>query len=240
MTVVGKRRITLDGQTVPYTIKRSTRARYVRLEFKSGTGLTIVIPRSYLIEQVPGALKAKSRWILAGFAKYGDVRPPFTGKELKSGDTVPYLGRVLELVERRTSGSINSIELEQDKLVVSLGPASGTLNAVLEQWYRMQAAKVIKSKADELSSRLGLSYKRIIIRGQKTRWGSCSRKGNLGFNWKLMMVPEPVLDYVIVHEVAHLREMNHKKRFWELVAEHCPRWREHRKWLKDHQPELFT
>lgn len=240
LTVVGKRRITLDGQTVPYTIKRSSRARYVRLEFKSGTGLTVVVPKLYRIELLPDVLKTKRRWILAGFAKFGDVKTPFAVRELKNGDTVPYLDRALELVERRTSGKTDSVELEQDRLVVSLGAASGTVNAVVEQWYRIQAAEVIKSKADKLSSRLGLTYKRIIIRGQKTRWGSCSNKGNLGFNWKLMMVPEPVLDYVIVHELTHLREMNHKKRFWELVAEQCPRWREYRKWLKDHQPELFA
>jgi predicted metal-dependent hydrolase len=75
-------------------------------------------------------------------------------------------------------------------------------------------------------------------RGQKTRWRSCSQKGNLSFNWKLIMMPEPVIDYVIVHELAHLKEMNHTKRFWELVGKHCLEWRYHRKWLKDHGVEF--
>ncbi|MEA3442918.1 MAG: M48 family metallopeptidase, partial [Chloroflexota bacterium] len=132
----------------------------------------------------------------------------------------------------------NSIKLERNRLVVATGSASSRLNLVLEQWYRMQAAKLINERVDKLSARLGLTYNRIIIRGQKTRWGSCSHKGNLSFNWKLIMAPEPVIDYVIIHELTHLKEMNHTKRFWELVAEYCPRWCEHKKWLKDHEMDL--
>ncbi len=111
---------------------------------------------------------------------------------------------------------------------------------MLEEWYRLQAAKLMKGRADQLSTQLGVTYDRLLIRGQRTRWGSCSHKGNLSFNWKLMMAPQPVIEYVIVHELAHRKEMNHTKRFWEVVAEHCPRWREHQKWLKDHQAELTT
>ncbi len=100
--------------------------------------------------------------------------------------------------------------------------------------------KLVEEKIDKLSAHLGVRYNRLVIRGQKTRWGSCSRKSNLSFNWKLIMAPEPVINYVIIHELAHLKEMNHTKRFWELVAQYCPRWREHKKWLNDHTAELGT
>jgi hypothetical protein len=104
----------------------------------------------------------------------------------------------------------------------------------------MQAAKLMKQQADKIGAQLGLTYKRLIIRGQKTRWGSCSQMGNLSFNWKLIMAPEPVIEYVVIHELAHLKEMNHAKSFWQLVARHCPRWRQHRKWLKDHEAALAS
>jgi len=109
------------------------------------------------------------------------------------------------------------------------------VNLVLEWWYREQAEKLIRKRADELCARLGVKYGRLTIRGVKTRWGSCSHKGNLNFNWKLIMAPEPVVEHVIIHELAHLKEMNHAKRFRELVAELCPGWRDHKRWLKDHE-----
>jgi hypothetical protein len=238
LTIVGERNITINGQTISYIIKRSARAKHVRLEVRQETGLTVVTPNSYKLKHLSALLELKSNWILDKLTKYGQVQSLSDEKETKSGDTIPYLGRNLEVVTRQNRKNVNSVKLDRNKLVVTIGSANSRLNLVLEQWYRMQAAKLIKEKADKLSARLGLTYNRIIIREQKTRWGSCSHKGNLSFNWKLIMAPEPVIDYVIIHELAHLKEMNHTKRFWELVAEHCPRWREHKKWLKEHETEL--
>ena len=238
MTVVGTGKTRLDGQTISYTVKRSARAKYFRLEVRSETGLTVVIPRSYDIRQIPDRLQAKKSWILSKLVKCGKLPPPATERQIMSGDAIPYLGRALEVVRQQNHGNADSLRLERDRLVVSLRAGKGGLALVLEQWYRMQAAELIRGKADKLSARLGLTYNRLIIRGQKTRWASCSHKGNLSFNWKLIMTPEPVIDYVIVHELTHLEEMNHSKRFWELVSKQCPRWREHKKWLKDHGSDL--
>jgi len=238
LTIVGERKITVNGQTISYIIKRSTRAKHVRLEVGQETGLTVVIPSFYKLKHLPALLESKSNWILGKLTRYGQVQSLSDEKGPKSGDTISYLGRNLEVVKRQNRRNANSIKLERSRLVVAIGSASSRLNLILEQWYRMQAAKLIRERANKLSARLGLTYNRILIRGQKTRWGSCSYKGNLSFNWKLIMAPETVIDYVIIHELAHLKEMNHSKRFWELVAEHCPQWREHKKWLKDHETEL--
>ena len=240
LTLVGEHEITLNGQTISYIVKRSTRAKHVRLEVRPETGLTVVVPKRYGIGQLPGLLEAKREWILSTLARYREVRPLDSGKKLSSGETTPYLGRDVELVTRQSPSNTESVKLEQDRLVVSLRPASGRLNFALERWYRMEARKLIKKRTDELSARLGVPYGRLVMRGQGTRWGSCSDKGNLSINWRLMMAPQPVIDYVIIHELAHLKEMNHSRRFWQLVAEHCPRWREHRRWLKDHEAVLAT
>jgi len=240
LTLVGKREITLNGQTISYILKRSARAKHVRLEMKRETGLTVVTPKSYEVGHVPGLLEAKRGWILSNLEKYSEVQSLRAKKELKSGDTVPYLGRDLKVVARQNHANAGSVKLERNTLVVSLTSANSRLNPALEQWYRMQAAKLLKKKADELSTQLGLTCNRLIIRGQKTRWGSCSHKGNLSFNWRLIMAPEPVINYVIIHELTHLKEMNHTKRFWQLVAEHCPQWRKHRKWLRDFEHTEFA
>lgn len=87
---------------------------------------------------------------------------------------------------------------------------------------------------------MGISYGRITIREQKTRWGSCSSKGNLNFNWRLILAPEEVLDYVVVHELAHRREMNHSKAFYAVVESVLPDYRQARRWLRDHGDSLWT
>jgi predicted metal-dependent hydrolase len=238
LVVLGVKEIVLDGRVVSYTIKRSDRAKHTRLEVREGTGLTVVVPRSYRLGKIDELLKGKARWILRNLARHVWEKPLSTARELRSGDTVPYLGRELRVVECQAFGCALSANLTQNELVVSRESDRERLDLLLERWYRAQAVEVIKQRVDRLVTRLGLSYRRIIIRGQRTRWGSCSPKGNLSFNWRLIMAPEPVIDYVIVHEVTHLKELSHSKRFWKLVAEECPGWREHRKWLDEHGAEL--
>jgi hypothetical protein len=217
---------------------RSSRAKHVRLEVRIKTGLTVVIPSSYRIEELFDLLRKKSRWILGKLAEYGKGQLFAAEKKLKNGDSIPYLGRHLKVVERHNPSKAVSVRLEKNQLLINLGSRNGHLNLIVEWWYRQQAEKFIKNRADELCSLVGVTYDRLSIRRAKTRWGSCSRKGNLSFNWKLMMVPEPVIDYVIVHELAHLKEMNHSKNFWKLVDKHCPQWRKYRRWLNAQEAEL--
>jgi predicted metal-dependent hydrolase len=237
LTLIGKSNITLNGQAISYSIKRSTRARLVRLEIRRETGLTVIIPDRYTIERLPLILEKKQNWILKKVSEHCEAQPCYREKVLESGDTVPYLGQELVIEKQQNTGNADGITLKQNRLAVHLR-STRRLNTILEQWYRAQAARVMKKKIDELSHRLGFTYNRLFIRSQKTRWGSCSRKGNISINWKLIMAPEPVIDYVIIHELAHLKEMNHTVRFWGLVAHYCPRYREHKKWLKEHEPNL--
>ena len=105
--------------------------------------------------------------------------------------------------------------------------------AGLEKRYRQAAKEYIPKRADYYAQLLGVTYERIRIAEQKTRWGSCSSKGTLSFNWKLMLAPPKVLDYVVVHELCHLIEMNHSPRFWKQVENVIPDYKEYRKWLKE-------
>jgi predicted metal-dependent hydrolase len=237
--MVEKRQTSINGQTITYTVKRSLRARHVRLDVRAQTGLTVVVPYSYNIGQLPGLLESKERWISSSLARYANSQSPYAEEGLGNGNTIPYLGRDLKLVRRENHSEVDSVTLEGNTLAVSHGLfKNGILELALEQWYRGEAARLINGKVDRLSSQMGTHCKRVVIRGQKTRWGSCSHKKNLSFNWKLIMAPEPVVDYVVVHELAHLKEMNHSKRFWELVAQHCDKWREYRKWLRQHEANL--
>ncbi|MDE6404610.1 MAG: M48 family metallopeptidase [Lachnospiraceae bacterium] len=109
----------------------------------------------------------------------------------------------------------------------------------LEKRYIAAAKEYFPKRAAYFLPLTGGSFQRITIRDQKTRWGSCSAKGTLSFNWRLMLAPPAVLDYVVVHELCHLTHMDHSKAFWTLVESVCPDYRIHRKWLKEHGAELI-
>jgi predicted metal-dependent hydrolase len=112
--------------------------------------------------------------------------------------------------------------------------------AVSESEARVGAREVISALAEEEAQRLGVAYERIRIGGQRTLWGSCSARGTLSFNWRLMLAPLDVLDYVVVHELCHLLIANHSRRLWTLVERQRPHWREQRDWLREYGPELLA
>lgn len=104
--------------------------------------------------------------------------------------------------------------------------------------YQREAGKKLKERAAYYASLMNVTYNRIAIKETKTRWGSCSAQGNLNFHWKLILMPPEVLDYVVVHELAHRKEMNHSARFWAEVERILPDYKSRRKWLKEHGGEV--
>jgi len=142
-------------------------------------------------------------------------------------------------MQNRNACGINAVTLENNQLIVSLHSSGvGLSSHELEQWLKSQAVKMINEKVNKFSKTMGLHYNRVVVRDQKSRWGSCSCLKNLNFNWRLIMAPEAVLDYVIIHELCHLKEMSHSKAFWDLVAKYCPQWHERRDWLDNHSLEI--
>jgi predicted metal-dependent hydrolase len=113
-------------------------------------------------------------------------------------------------------------------------PPKASLRDAVEGWYRRQARTEVALRLDAAVARAGRSYTTLQIRGQRTRWASCSTSGAMSFNWRLLLAPAEVLDYVIEHEVAHLDVQDHSERFWRLLASRSPRWREHEAWLRRH------
>lgn len=140
-------------------------------------------------------------------------------------------------VERIVAAHTEWIAAERAKQVPRLGLDPG---AVSEAEARRAVRELVAMVADEEALELGVSYRRIQVRDQRTRWGSCSPRGTLSFNWRLALAPFDVLDYVVVHELCHLREPNHSRRFWSLVELRRPGWREQRAWLREHGAELLA
>jgi predicted metal-dependent hydrolase len=158
----------------------------------------------------------------------------FPPARVADGGEVPYLSERLSLAVRvERSRSRAHVSSRGSELRVALGPGT-PLEAALEAWYRRRARIEVKPRLDAAVARAGRSYTTLQIRGQRTRWASCSTSGAMSFNWRLLLAPAEILDYVVEHEVAHLDVQDHSNRFWRLLASRCPEWQEHEGWLRRH------
>lgn len=153
---------------------------------------------------------------------------------------IPYRGAELELrVARESACELSTVLETEGGLTIVRSENDGARPAdLLREWYRRKAGEVFARRAAHWSAAMGVGYSRIRIRDQRTLWGSCSREGSLSFNWRLVMAPPEVLDYLVIHELAHLLEMNHSRRFWRHVSSWCPDYRGRRRWLREHSREL--
>lgn len=131
------------------------------------------------------------------------------------------------------------VELEEDRILLhTSGTDKAFLQEGLEQWYSRQAHMIFPVRVMHYQQFTGGRVNQIHIRDQKTRWGSCSSLKNLNFNWRLVMAPPEVLDYVVVHELCHLTHMNHSREFWEMVGRVMPEYRKWKQWLKENEKLL--
>ena len=189
-------------------------------------GLTVSAPWRSSERRIVGAIRDAEAWVL----KKLDVWSAFPARNQSwiQGDKVRYLGRDLSL--HLTADSIATLATLQDgdRLHISLAdPAhKESVRAAVVKWYRRHAQSNFSARIGELAPGLDLPTPRLFLSGARTRWGSCNAKREVRLNWRLIQATQSTIDYVVVHELAHLIEMNHSRRFWKLVASVCPHYRE--------------
>ena len=229
----------LEGRQIPCHIRRSPRAHTWRLEIGAGTGLQVIVPQRFDERRLGAILQARRRWILKTLDWAARLPLPLAHDGYGRGQRVLYRGMPHALEVREQPAAPASVTLYGHAIKVSVRRRDGALvRRALRRWCRQQAASLIPSRVSELAVRLGLRYGSIVIGNQRTRWGSCSRVGRLRFNWRLVLVPPAVLDYVIIHELTHLTKLNHSREFWRLVAAACPSYDTQRDWLRRHSAQL--
>jgi predicted metal-dependent hydrolase len=223
---------------IEYPIRRSDRARRARINV-SADGVEVVVPRRMALRQVVPFVEEKRPWIERTLRRIREAEEAAPVR-LTDGGSVPYLGRSLSLdvrVEPRRQRSF--VALRGDRLQVAVGsPGAAPVRDALEAWYRRRARAEVEPRLDAASARAGTSYTRLSIRAQRTRWASCSSTGAMSFNWRLLLAPPEILDYVVEHEVAHLEVLDHSPRFWRLLGSRSPAYREHERWLRRNGPAL--
>ena len=208
-----------------------TKRRTIALEIAQDASLIVRAPYRTPLNFIEKLVFKKRFWIKE---KQEFVRDRYTKtapKEFVDGEGFLYLGDMykLEIVDALDTAIAfnNSFRISRENL--------DSAKEILIGWYKEQAHQKISERVSSHSSLSGLKYNKIRISDAQRRWGSCSAKGNLNFNWRLIMAPLSVIDYVVVHELAHLEEHNHSKRFWDKVKIMLPDYKQYKKWLKENR-----
>jgi predicted metal-dependent hydrolase len=219
--------------TLPYRIRRSDRARHARIQVDAD-GVEVVLPHHFPLRNVEPFVREKRPWIERTLRRMRESAEVFPPARLCDGGGVPYLGERLFLAVREEPSRARAhVARRGSELRVALGPET-PLRGALEAWYRRRARAEVAPRLDAAVARAGRSYSSLQIRGQRTRWASCSTSGAMSFNWRLLLAPAEILDYVVEHEVAHLDVQDHSPRFWRLLASRYPGSEEQEAWLRRH------
>jgi predicted metal-dependent hydrolase len=221
--------LAVSGSEIPLTLIRNARARRYVLRLHPDGSARVTIPRGGSASEAQRFAERQRDW-LAGQLQRLAARPR-RPKEWLLGTEIFFRGVPTRIAAEETGGKC-AIRLGSE--VVKITDPTADLRPVLERHLWRLAAKELPLRVLEFAALHQLSVRRITVRNQKSRWGSCSRRGTISLNWRLIQIPELVCDYICLHELAHLREMNHSARFWREVARLCPDYETAERWLKQH------
>jgi predicted metal-dependent hydrolase len=232
----------LDGHRVAYALRRAKRRS---IGFVVGPeGLTVSAPRWVGLGEIEAALQEKARWILRKLAEQNErnTRLQQARVEWRDGTSVPFLGETaIVVLDPRATGAVLNTDADalpgvpRLALHVGLPQHAGPeqIRDAVQSWLQRQARRVFEERCRHFADRLGVRYTRLSLSSAQTRWGSASADGSIRLNWRLIHFALPTIDYVVAHELAHLREMNHSPRFWDVVRSVLPDYEHARGTLKD-------
>jgi len=205
-----------DGAEIPYLLKRSPRRRTIGLRIDPA-GLTVHAPLRTPLYRLEGVLVEKAGWVSDKLAEMQARRPP--ARAWRDGEILPYLGQTLRLAV--CSGAVRAVPLlTEGCLQVALPDVTdaAAVHAKVVKWYRRQALDILCERAALLAAQLGVAQPPLALSNAASRWGSCNSRGEVRLNWRLVKAPLHLIDYVVAHELAHLKHLDHSAAFWHTVA----------------------
>ena len=230
------RKLTVGDRAIEYHLMRSARRRRtVEVTVDSRAEVRVAAPTRLPVRSIEEFLVRRSAWVLRHLDQQA-LRTKLLPSEYRTGSTVPFLGQRLFLLLREKAGAVGVRPL-LGTLEVSVPPDGNAAQqsrvvGALERWYRGEAEAELRARVSRYASMMEVAPPSVLVRSQKHLWGSCSPRGVLRFNWKLIMAPPTVVDYVVVHELCHLRHPHHQKPFWDAVAGVLPDYRARRAELR--------
>jgi len=222
----------MDGFEFPVAIVRTSRLRSVTIQVQ-GAGILVRTPKTLSEHRIRELIARHTPWIRRKL-KEVQMAPAIEARQYVDGESFPYLGRNYRL--KVVPGDLRSLKLKGGHLVATVSPAAPDREtqprSLLIDWYREHAQQRLAEKTGRYAGMIGVRPRSMRLKSCKSRWGSCSAKGDISYNWCIILAPHRIVDYVVVHELCHLLEPNHSPRYWKHVERHVPDYRERREWLK--------
>ncbi|MEZ9555663.1 M48 family metallopeptidase [Vibrio splendidus] len=219
-------------------VERTSRRKTASIKVDEGE-VIIVVPKLLERDKIDKLLASKHQWIVEKIAQY-QTASPATMREYVSGESLPYLGRNYRL--KVLKGDLAPTKLLNGRITVTVpDPSTQThyIRRALTNWYKRHADKKIREKVSRYESLVGVETGVVRTKEFKSRWGSCTPYGDLEFNWVIVMAPNRVVDYVVVHELCHLIHHDHSPQFWKEVERVMPDYKEHKEWLRGNAQNLI-
>ncbi len=229
--------IEINNGKINYSIVK-TKRKTIGITVDRNGKVKVSAPLYVSEKEIREVVQEKTDWIAK---KVNEVRKRNLNtvhKEFVSGEEFLYLGEKYTLKIAELDLAKPEVLIQADTIVVYIFKGltgesrKQVVKETLVKWYRQCFTEVVEERIEKYSLHLNVSPRKVVVKDQKTRWGSCSEKGNINLNWRLVMAPIEIIDYVVVHELCHLRIMNHSKDFWNLIESILPNYRESRGWLK--------
>ncbi len=231
--------ISLNDRPITYTLRRSARRSIGFLV--NETGLRVTAPKRSSLYSIENAIRDKQKWILSKLDFYRFNRPVTTSPiDWTNGALLPFLGD--KLILHTIEGTIKKTVfiIENGKLLVHRPDDGKPVGPTLKNWLVKQAGTVLAKRLELQAERMNIPFTSFSLSNARTRWGSCTAKRHIRLNWRLVHCDITLIDYVAIHELAHCLEMNHSRRFWEIVARYYPDYKYARKQLHLQSPTLFS
>jgi predicted metal-dependent hydrolase len=221
-------------------IWRRPRQKHMHLRVRADGTLRVTCHKRVAKREIFAFLAESEPFIEKGLADLRAKREKFPPKKFVSDEPYLFLGerRPLQIVWSWNERILVKAFADRLEMVAPLSSTPIERQTALHKFLRRQAREILKHRLELYSRQMGLTPASLTVRGQRTRWGSCSSQGNINLNWKLMCAPPDVIDYVVIHELAHLEHMNHSPKFWDLVGAHFPEHKWAKKWLRAHEDEI--
>ncbi len=227
-----------------YDIVRSPRRRSISIEVRAAC-VRVRAPLGVAERDLHQFVREKRHWISRKIAEQKQLLQAIPERQYHSGVQLPYLGCSLELVVEtaRTSKVERSLVNGREYLHVGIStrskmPVATQVQRAVRVWYQQEALRLLTQKTDQLVARMGLRHAGVTVKATRSKWGHCTSRGTIQYNWHILLAPMNIVDYLVAHEVCHLRHPNHSSAFWQLVASVCPSFLEDRAWLKAYGTHL--
>jgi hypothetical protein len=235
--------VAFGNTIISYVVRRSSNRETVGLAVDPDEGVVVTAPDDVSEDTIREIVRSRAAWIFEKQARIEELEQPPLKKEFLSGEKLSYLGRRYRLqIIKNGDHTTPTVTLKEGKFYVSIDgdgeDRRKTIRQALIAWYRQHARAKLAERVGRYADKVGVTPRSVEVKNQQKRWGSCTKTGDLLFNWRIIMAPMSIVDYVVVHELCHLKEENHTERFWRMLKTVIPDYEERKEWLRINGPKL--